>query len=106
MTAQAPAAPATKSKSRELTEVEKDYWYGRALWPCCKQGGYIAGPTAGIRSRHVMCQRCGTKMNVIDPWVMFDRKWLPFTGQMLREPKGYRQPKMPLLRRLALKLGA
>lgn len=91
-------------KQRELTEAEKDYWYGRALWPCCKQGGYIAGPKVGVKSLHVMCQRCGTKMNVIDPWLAVDQVRRPLPGQMLREPPGYRPPTITALRRLVIRL--
>lgn len=83
--------------NRELTEAEKDYWYGRALWPCCKKGGYIEGPRVGAMSVNVMCPRCGTRMNVIDPW----RAWGTIgPGQMLREPSGYKPPKVTALRRL------
>jgi hypothetical protein len=88
---------------RELTAAEKDYWYGRALWPCCKKSGYVAGERVGTKSRRVLCQRCGTQMNVIDSWWWPADKWGSVgPGQMLREPAGYKQPSIPLLRRLTL----
>ncbi len=87
------------SAPRELTKAEKDFWYGRGLWPCCKRSDYVEGPRVGTKSMQVLCRRCGTEMNVIDPWHARGRIC---PGQMLVEPVGYHPPAVSWLRRLTL----
>jgi hypothetical protein len=87
---------------RELTVAEKDYWYGRALWPCCKRSGYLEGPRGGM-SMNIKCPRCGTVMNVIDPARSHWWGWMG-PAQMIEEPPGYTPPKLPRWRVFMLNL--
>lgn len=83
---------------RQMNTEETHAWYRRGRWPCCEGTGYLGGPREADMVR-IMCPRCGTVMQVVDP--ANREHWGAIKpGHMLAVPKGYTPRPIPLLWRI------